>query len=52
MTWRAYIRWYAESVFGIRIGLTAKERNRIRAVGGVPMMGVHMPSQYVNSKDN
>ena len=43
MTWRASIRWYVESAFGIGFGLTAKERNRIRAVGGIPAMGALMP---------
>ena len=43
MTWHASIRWYAESVFGLGIGLTAKERNKIRAAGGVLAMGASMP---------
>ena len=43
MTWRVSIRQYVESVFGIQIGLTAKERNRIRAASDVPAMGAPMP---------
>jgi hypothetical protein len=43
MMWSASIRRYVDGVFGVWIGLTAKERNRIRAAGGVPTMGVPMP---------
>ena len=43
MTWCASIRWCAESMFGIRIGLTAKEKTRIRVTGGVLAIGALMP---------
>ena len=52
MTWCASTRQYVEGVFGIWIGLTAKERNRIRAANGVPRWELRCLSQYVNSKDN
>jgi hypothetical protein len=52
MTWRASIHQYVDGISGVWIGLTAKERNRIRAAGGVPAMGAPILSQYVNSKDN
>jgi hypothetical protein len=43
MTWRSSIRRHVDDVFGVWVGLTAKETNRIRAAGSVSTMGALMP---------